>query len=189
VNRTPLARSRCGKRRFRDLLAANLALAKIARHGDAREKDVVRAYECGRCGGAHLTSQRKPRVAGRYRDTGPSRAVRKLVLARDGYACVCCGRDVWWGLYSLQHRRARAAGGSRRRDTNSPANLITLCGHATTPDGCHAWAESDPGWASAFGYRVAQYKDPASVQVRWHGEWVLLARDGAVEHLSSKEAS
>lgn len=46
----------CIKLRFRDLVAAQLELARIARH--AKNKNVpVRAYACQHCGGFHLTSQ------------------------------------------------------------------------------------------------------------------------------------
>jgi hypothetical protein len=174
VNRTPLARSRCGTRRYRDLATAERAMAK------RRDTWPPTAYECTRCGGAHIKTSPKPRVAGRRRDTGPSRAVRDVVLARDGHACVCCGRDISAGMYSLQHRRARGAGGSAREDTNRPANLVTLCGHATSPDGCHARVESQPTWAHVRGYRVDQGRDPAAAPLWWHGELVLLAHDGTV---------
>lgn len=45
----------CGKRRFRDHSEAVSALQRI----DAREGELapVRAYECDRCHGWHLTSQ------------------------------------------------------------------------------------------------------------------------------------
>lgn len=49
---------RCGtKIRYRDEIAAKLALAEIA-HSDSstRSKNEVRAYRCSRCRGWHLTS-------------------------------------------------------------------------------------------------------------------------------------
>lgn len=46
----------CIKLRFRDLVAAQLELARIERH--AKNRNVpVRAYACQHCGGFHLTSQ------------------------------------------------------------------------------------------------------------------------------------
>lgn len=51
-------RSTCptGKHRYRDKIAAHLALARIdAGHGNRREQ---RAYRCPDCRGWHLTSQR-----------------------------------------------------------------------------------------------------------------------------------
>ena len=46
----------CTKRRYRDEAAAELALARIAEAGDAREKTPQRVYRCPRCRGWHLTS-------------------------------------------------------------------------------------------------------------------------------------
>lgn len=107
-------------------------------------------------------------------------AVRTAVLARAGDRCERCGhtlKDPWRG-YSLQHRRARGMGGSRRADTNSAVNLGALCGSATTPDGCHHWVESHPVEAAAEGWRVAQHEDPAAVPVLLHGvSLVLLTTD------------
>ncbi|MCP2339565.1 hypothetical protein [Actinomadura rupiterrae] len=56
--------TRCptGKVRFRDRIAATLALATIQRQGRPdRDKTEIRAYRCPTCSGWHLTSQR-PRV-------------------------------------------------------------------------------------------------------------------------------
>ncbi|MBO2451294.1 hypothetical protein J4573_29665 [Actinomadura barringtoniae] len=48
-----------GKVRFRDRIAANLALATIQRRDrPGREKLEVRVYRCSDCRGFHLTSQR-----------------------------------------------------------------------------------------------------------------------------------
>ncbi len=44
-----------GKRRFRDHDEAMQALRHITRHSD-RNRLPVRAYECGKCQGWHLTS-------------------------------------------------------------------------------------------------------------------------------------
>lgn len=50
--------SSCGKTRYRDRIAALLALSKIARRDDTRRpKTEQRAYPCPRCHGWHLTSQ------------------------------------------------------------------------------------------------------------------------------------
>ena len=49
----------CAKRRYRDEIAAKLALARITAHGEAREKTPQRAYRCPACRGWHLTSQSK----------------------------------------------------------------------------------------------------------------------------------
>jgi len=111
------------------------------------------------------------------RDTGPSRKVRLLVLARDGYRCVCCGRSVIGQRYSLQHRKRRSQGGD-----NSPSNLITVLGTGTT--GCHERIDSrrDPH-DEAKGYTVRSNLDPAGVPVmvfseHGSGASVFLGDDG-----------
>lgn len=53
---------RTGKRRFRDRMAAETALAEIARKDDqSRPKTEARAYHCPTCCGFHLTSNARPR--------------------------------------------------------------------------------------------------------------------------------
>ena len=55
--------NRTHKKRFPDQIAAKLALATIARHGDddpaTGGKKPVRSYKCEFCKGHHLTSQPK----------------------------------------------------------------------------------------------------------------------------------
>ena len=98
------------------------------------------------------------------RDTGPDRATRELVLLRDGYACVCCGRSVIGQIASLQHRKRRSQGG-----TNLPSNLVTVLGDGTR--GCHARMDSrcNPH-DEARGFTVRTYDDPALVPVMLHGQ-------------------
>ena len=119
-------------------------------------------------------AQRKP-----PRDTGPGRATRALVLARDGHACVCCGRSVIGQVYSLQHRKRRSQGGD-----NSACNLVTVLGDGTT--GCHLRIDSriDPH-DEAKGYTVRSFDDPALVPVMFFDEsgggfTAWLADDGSL---------
>ena len=129
---------------------------------------------------AGKVAQTRPEPVARRRaprDTGPSPATRKLVLDRDGYRCVCCGRSVIGQRYSLQHRKRRSQGG-----TNSPSNLVTVLGDGTT--GCHARIDSrrDPN-DEAKGYTVRSHDDPALIPVMVfseHGGGVTawLAEDG-----------
>ncbi|MFI2663214.1 hypothetical protein [Micromonospora carbonacea] len=117
----------------------------------------------------------------RPRDTGPAADVVAAVFARDGGRCVRCGgvltgaRGIGW---SVQHRRARGAGGTSRPDTNQPHNLIVLCGSATT--GCHLHVEQFRVEAREFGWAIRQSDDPALIPVLHavHG-WVLITADGA----------
>lgn len=48
--------TRCKKRRYRDLIAAKLALEQIASKSHRREKNEQRVYRCYLCRGYHLTS-------------------------------------------------------------------------------------------------------------------------------------
>jgi hypothetical protein len=67
-------------------------------------------------------------------------------------------------------------GGSKAPDTNLPANLITLCGSATT--GCHGRVESDRLRAAADGFLLPQGSDPEVMPVKtWRGK-ALLSNDG-----------
>lgn len=111
------------------------------------------------------------------RATGPTQATRALVLTRDAHACQWCGRQVYEGGYSIHHRRPRGMGGSRRRDANSPANLVVLCGSGTT--GCHGLVESHRDEARARGLLVPQGVDPSTVLVWAHdGVWIYDAFGG-----------
>lgn len=71
--------------------------------------------------------------------SGPTEQVRETVINRAGQHCELCNRPIS-GPASVHHRRPRRMGGTRRADTNSPANLLLLCGSGTT--GCHGWVES-----------------------------------------------
>jgi hypothetical protein len=93
------------------------------------------------------------------KDTGPSPKVRRLVLDRDGYACVRCGQPVTGRPYSLQHRKRRSQGGG-----NSPSNLVVLCGTGTT--GCHEQVDSRRDEADeARGYSVRSWDEPGLIPV------------------------
>ncbi|GAA1401927.1 hypothetical protein GCM10009613_61060 [Pseudonocardia kongjuensis] len=98
--------------------------------------------------------------------------LRRLVLDRDLERCVRCGRHTAGIARSIQHRQARGQGG--RLGAHTAANLILLCGHATTPGGCHAYAEDRSNWAdtTSHGWVVSSFApDPAAVPVfvQWLG--------------------
>ena len=95
--------------------------------------------------------------------TGPSPEVRRLVLERDGHACVCCGMSIAGQPYSLQHRKRRSQGG-----TNDPSNLITVLGTGTT--GCHERIDSRRFPEDEDkGYTVRSWQNPAGVPVTLFG--------------------
>ena len=117
-------------------------------------------------------ARRKAQSAKRSIKTGPSKSVVALVFDRDVGCCIRCGRAVRFEArgedYSVQHRRARGSGGDVRPETNLPANLVILCGSATT--GCHGWAESHRDEARDAGLSMRWKQDPQKVPVStWWG--------------------
>lgn len=132
-------------------------------------------------------NQRQKRVTAK--DTGPSEATVKLVGERDGWCCVRCGaacrgqRGVDW---SVQHRRARGMGGSRRPDTNQPQNLILLCGSATT--GCHGYVEAEREIARGCGWAIGQSENPLLIAVA-HAKYGPVRLDAFGGYAQCEEAS
>lgn len=125
------------------------------------------------------------RTARRQRDTGPTAVTRALVAERANWCCELCGRSLytvevgWTFDHSFHHRRPRGMGGTNRPESNSPANLLLVCGTATT--GCHSWIETNRARAIARGYLVPQVTEPADVVVELHAGRVTLAEDGTYE--------
>lgn len=99
--------------------------------------------------------------------TGPAQDVVDAVLDRATHSCERCGCGVGpkRGVeHHIHHRRPRAAGGSRRADTNWPSNLLLLC------PGCHEQIESRRAEALAAGWLVPQGGDPAETAVLLFGD-------------------
>lgn len=130
----------------------NIVWSSLTRHQGLRNGPRLALVSGGGAPVVEIKRQRR-------KDTGPSPAVRNLVLERDGYRCVCCGVSVIGLPYSLQHRKRRSQGGD-----NSPSNLITVLGTGTT--GCHERIDSrrDPE-DEAKGYTVRSWDDPALIPV------------------------
>lgn len=101
--------------------------------------------------------------------TGFSKAVRGVVEARSGGVCERCGTNP---AVQIHHRRPRSMGGSRRKDTNLPANGLSVC----VP--CHCAIESDRDEALRHGWLVRQGRDPKLVPVFRRGQWVRLNNEG-----------
>lgn len=96
--------------------------------------------------------------------SGFSRPTRLLVYARAQERCERCGVYAYGG--SVHHRRPRGMGGSKQPATNGPANALLLCGHATSPDGCHQWVENHRADALDQGLLVLQSQTPAEIPVQ-----------------------
>jgi hypothetical protein len=115
------------------------------------------------------------------RGTGPDRSTRELTLERDDYTCACCGNSIYGRQYSLQHRLARGMGGTSDPAANRPSNLITLCGSATSPGGCHLACEERAARLNGLGFWLKNHQRPRLEPVAHaiHG-WVYLLDDGSV---------
>lgn len=104
------------------------------------------------------------------------RWLRDGVIERAECRCDWCGRFLPGRPYSLQHRRARGAGG--RANPHSWANLVVLCGSATTPGSCHDFAENTGNGrreAYEFGFAIrGEVRKPEEVPILRHlMEWVI----------------
>lgn len=119
---------------------------------------------------------RRTPLKSRTKSTGPAPDVVDAVYERAGHCCEICSAAVGpvRGLdHHLHHRRPRAAGGTRRPDTNRPSNLLLLC------PPCHDGIESRRREALLAGLLLSQSRDPAATPVRLAGpRWVYLTADG-----------
>ena len=113
--------------------------------------------------------------------SAPSPQVRQTVYARSQGRCERCGASAYGG--ALHHRRPRGMGGSRRPETNRPANLVLLCGEFSPGalSGCHETVESRRDMARACGWLVRQTQDPACVPVLTTAGWVFLDDEGGYQ--------
>lgn len=112
----------------------------------------------------------------RYKATGPASDVVDAVYERANWSCEVCTEGVGdrRGIdHHIHHRRPRAAGGSKRPDTNLPSNLLLLC------PTCHDQIESHRALAQSMGWIVVQAADPTTVAVLVQRDrWVYLTVDG-----------
>jgi hypothetical protein len=132
-----------------------------------------------RCGMVHVNAPAEPLDPNR--NSGPSAAVRALCLARDGYACVCCGQSVVGERYSLGHRLRAGQSGKP-----VASNLITLLGWGG--EGHHGRVDSrrDPS-DEAKGYSLRSYQNPLLVPVTVfspHGSGMTLWLDDDGKYLT-----
>ena len=98
------------------------------------------------------------------------RRTRKVVRKRSGDLCERCGARAT----NMSHRKPVSQGGLWE-----PANLIHLCGMGNA-SGCHGWVHKDlDGIASATGWSLKSWQDPAAEPVLWpDGIRYLLRDDG-----------
>lgn len=89
------------------------------------------------------------------------------ILARAGYQCECCNRDLNSLGVEIHHRMRRVAGGDRL------SNLLALS------PACHQHWTTHPAEAIARGIIVPTHADPADVPVLWRGtSWSILTDTG-----------
>lgn len=120
-----------------------------------------------------------------------AKTVRHAFFEREREACFRCrrslrfeGRGFEW---SAHHRMPRKSGGVGRKGSefelmiSGITNCLILCGHATTPGGCHAWVEQYRALAEDYGYIVRRgINPPAGVRIKkLDGSWWLLNKFGS----------
>lgn len=99
-----------------------------------------------------------------------------MVIERSEYSCDRCGRNLIGQRYSAQHRLARGMGGRRGGYLHTAANLVILCGSATSAGGCHQFVESaERGQGVREGFVIlGSVVAPEAVPILRHGrEWVV----------------
>lgn len=114
---------------------------------------------------ARTARKRKP-----SRDTGPSQAVRNLILDRERKQCAACGTSVTGRPWSIQHRQARGMGGTSDPAVNLPGNLVLLCGSATSPGGCHLACEDRDPDMHGRGFWLYSWESPELTPVMLAGD-------------------
>lgn len=120
------------------------------------------------------------------RDTGFPKHVLEMLLARSGGDCeIMAMADEFICKIKgseAHHRRPKAAGGTRRPETNYLSNGLMAC------TSCHRRIHDNPLWARDNGFLVSQYADPAQVPVWWRSKrdggrkaLVLLDNSGTIQ--------
>ena len=132
-------------------LGRNVPLRSVSRITASRGPDFPAAES-----GVPATIKNAARKTG---NSGPTPEVRALVLERDGYACVCCGKSVIGQRYSLGHRLRASHGGKP-----VPSNLLTFLGLGGEQHHGRIDRRDDPEDENR-GLTVRSWQDPAQVPV------------------------
>jgi rubrerythrin len=106
------------------------------------------------------------------KNTGPSLAVRQLVIDRKQRICLRCH----YPGEVIHHRRPRKRGGTKRPEINAPENLVWICNM------CHEVLESYRDLAYNTGWLVKEgIEEPAEVPLcDTAGRWFWLTEDGGM---------
>ena len=107
------------------------------------------------------------------KSTGPSLAVRQLVIDRNHHMCLRCQAPG----QVIHHRRPRKRGGTKRPEINAPENLVWICNR------CHDEIERfireiayNTGWLVREGI-----EEPVEIPlVDLLGRWFWLLEDGGI---------
>lgn len=118
------------------------------------------------------------------------RAAYNAATLRDGDTCQRCLRNCGQGVTSRHHRKNRSQGGR-----TTPANILVLGGTGTT--GCHGVITQYPALATAEGFAVPSWADPAQWPVKRYVRteygttrqvWVLLDDGGLFTQITDARA-
>lgn len=94
-------------------------------------------------------------------------------IARDGHACLRCGRTLYNTRASVHHRKKR-----RFQDADRVENLALMCGTGTT--GCHGWCHREVEQARAAGWVCFGWENPAERPlITLTGLMIMLRPDGS----------
>jgi 5-methylcytosine-specific restriction protein A len=163
----------CGIKAYSDEASAERALERVQARA-LRDVMPKRVVQCWR-GQWHLKGTRPV-------GTGPDKNTRARVKERDDWSCAACRTPVGdW--HSIQHRVARGRDGTTDPAISSPANLVLLCGSATSP-GCHLKCERRDRGMNERGFWLESWQDPRLFPVdhALYG-WAYLREDGSVQPL------
>jgi hypothetical protein len=89
--------------------------------------------------------------------------LRASVIHRATHTCELCGRWADPDTLQAHHRKLRTRGGE-----DSLENLVAL--HLE----CHGWVHANPAEATALGFMVSAWEDPATVPVMLHRRRLML---------------